>query len=146
MRGEVLRPGRYALVQGMTAAQLVRISGGFKRSALLAEADLASYEIKDEMQVVSRRRNIEIGKAVSGLDPNADVLLKPGDVLDKSIRVSGWNDIGASVTLGLARRYLSGNPRSFRKAKRLSSGNSNVPVGFRTTAYPGRGSALCASR
>ncbi len=47
VRGEVLQPGAYALTQGMTAAQLVRMAGGFKRSALLQNADLASYEIKD---------------------------------------------------------------------------------------------------
>ena len=47
IRGEVLQPGAYALTEGMTAAQLVRIAGGFKRSALLDAADLASYGIKD---------------------------------------------------------------------------------------------------
>jgi len=47
VRGEVLQPGAYALTQGMTAAQLVRMAGGFRRSALLQNADLASYEIKD---------------------------------------------------------------------------------------------------
>jgi polysaccharide biosynthesis/export protein len=34
IRGEVRRPGSYALSQGMTAANLVRMAGGFKRSAL----------------------------------------------------------------------------------------------------------------
>ncbi len=132
VRGEVLRPGRYALVQGMTAAQLVRISGGFKRSALLAEADLASYEIKDEDQVVSRRRNVAIGKAVSGLDPNADVLLKPGDVLTIH-QVSGWNDIGASVTLTGEVTYPG--TYGLQEGERLSSVIQRAG-GFRTTAYP----------
>ena len=34
IRGEVLRPGKYPMSQGMTAAQLVRMAGGFKRDAL----------------------------------------------------------------------------------------------------------------
>ena len=132
VRGEVLRPGRYALVQGMTAAQLVRIAGGFKRSALLAEADLASYEIKDEKQVVSRRRNVAIGQAVSGLDQNADVLLKPGDVLTIH-QVSGWNDIGASVTLTGEVTYPG--TYGLQEGERLSSVIQRAG-GFRTTAYP----------
>ncbi len=98
VRGEVLQPGAYALTQGMTAAQLVRMAGGFKRSALLQNADLASYEIKDGKQVVSRRSTVAIGEAVNNHDANADVPLKPGDVLTVH-QVSGWNDIGASVTL-----------------------------------------------
>ncbi len=57
IHGEVLHPGEYALSQGMTAAQLVRMAGGFKRSALLADADLASYEVNDGRQVVSQRGN-----------------------------------------------------------------------------------------
>jgi protein involved in polysaccharide export with SLBB domain len=47
IHGEVIHPGEYALSQGMTAAQLVRMAGGFKRSALLDNADLASYDVKD---------------------------------------------------------------------------------------------------
>ena len=43
IRGEVLRPGSYPLSNGMTAAQLVRMAGGFKRDALLETADLISY-------------------------------------------------------------------------------------------------------
>src|SRR3984957_2370118 len=38
--GEVLHPGLYPLSRGMTAAQLVRMAGGFKRDALLERADL----------------------------------------------------------------------------------------------------------
>lgn len=132
VRGEVLRPGAYALVQGMTTAQLVRISGGFKRSALLDEADLASYEIKDGKQVVSRRREVAIGQAVNGLDANADVTLKPGDVLTVH-QVSGWNDIGASVTLAGEVTYPG--TYGLQEGERLSSVIQRAG-GFRTTAYP----------
>jgi protein involved in polysaccharide export with SLBB domain len=132
VRGEVLQPGAYALTQGMTAAQLVRIAGGFKRSALLDDADLASYEIKDGKQVVSRRRTVAIGQAVNGLDANADVPLKPGDVLTVH-QVSGWNDIGASVTLAGEVTYPG--TYGLQEGEKLSSVIQRAG-GFRTTAYP----------
>src|SRR5882757_1311522 len=60
IRGEVLRPGTYALSQGMTAAQLVRMAGGFKRDALLDSADLTSYTIQNEKKIVSQRSSVSI--------------------------------------------------------------------------------------
>ncbi len=52
IRGEVLRPGEYPLSKGMTAAQLVRMAGGFKRDALLESADLTSYGVVNGNRVV----------------------------------------------------------------------------------------------
>lgn len=132
VRGEVLRPGGYALVQGMTAAQLVRIAGGFKRSALLDGADLASYEVQDGKQVVSRRRTVAIGDAVNGLNANADVPLKPGDVLTVH-QVSGWSDIGASITLVGEVTYPG--TYGLQDGETLSSVIRRAG-GFRSTAYP----------
>jgi protein involved in polysaccharide export with SLBB domain len=132
VRGEVMHPGVYALVQGMTAAQLVRIAGGFKRSALQENADLASYEIKDGRQMLSRRSTVAIGKAVNDMDANADVLLKPGDVLTVH-QVSGWEDIGASVTLMGEVTYPG--TYGLQAGERLSSVLLRAG-GFRATAYP----------
>ena len=98
IQGEVRRPGHYPLPEDLTAAQLVRMAGGFKRDALLDAADLASYDIKDGRKVVSRRVTINIGRAVKNKDSSADVALKAGDVLTIH-QVSGWNDIGASVAV-----------------------------------------------
>ena len=116
----------------MTAAQLVRIAGGFKRSALLDNADLASYEIENGKQVVSRRRTVAIGQAVNSLDANADVPLKPGDVLTVH-QVSGWNDIGASVSLVGEVTYPG--TYGLQEGEKLSSVIQRAG-GFRTTAYP----------
>jgi protein involved in polysaccharide export with SLBB domain len=132
VRGEVLRPGGYALVDGMTAAQLVRIAGGFKRSALLEDADLASYEIRNGNQVVSRRRDIAIGRAVKDGDAGADALLKPGDVLTIH-QISGWGDIGASVTLAGEVTYPG--TYGLQDGERLSSVIQRAG-GLRATAYP----------
>ena len=62
--GEVLRPGAYPLSEGMTAAQLVRMAGGFKRDALLDDADLMSYRVTTGTQVVGERQDLRIGDAV----------------------------------------------------------------------------------
>ncbi len=95
--GEVLRPGEYPLSQGMTAAQLVRMAGGFRRDALLADADLMSYRVVNGTRAVGERRDIQIGDAVRGV-AGADAELKAGDVLTVH-QITGWNDIGQSVTI-----------------------------------------------
>jgi protein involved in polysaccharide export with SLBB domain len=132
IRGEVLRPGSYPLSRGMTAVQLVKMAGGFKRDALLESADLTSYTVEDERKVVSQRSAIEIGAAVNGDRPSADVTLKPGDVLTIH-QISGWNDIGASIVLDGEVTY----PGSYglQEGERLSSVLQRAG-GFRGTAYP----------
>jgi protein involved in polysaccharide export with SLBB domain len=132
IRGEVLRPGSYPLSSGMTAVQLVKMAGGFKRDALLESADLTSYTVEDEKKVVSQRSAIEIGAAVNGARPTADVPLKPGDVLTIH-QISGWNDIGASIVLNGEVTY----PGSYglQEGERLSSVLQRAG-GFRGTAYP----------
>jgi protein involved in polysaccharide export with SLBB domain len=93
IRGEVLRPGSYAMSQNMTPAKLVSMAGGFKRDALLSTADLASYTIQNGEKVVSQRASISIDNHEFDKVP-----LKPGDILTIH-QLSGWNDIGASVIL-----------------------------------------------
>ncbi len=131
IRGEVLHPGAYALSRGMTAAQLVRMAGGFKRDALVDTADLTSYTIEDEKKVVSQRASISIGEAVRGNNASADVALKPGDILTIH-QISGWNDIGASIDLEGEVTY----PGSYglQEGERLSSVLRRAG-GFRGTAY-----------
>jgi protein involved in polysaccharide export with SLBB domain len=132
IHGEVLYPGTYPLSQGMTVAQLVRIAGGFNRSALLDDADLTSYDVKNGKQVLSRRDTVNIGEAVKRVGSNADVSLKPGDVLTIH-QISGWNDIGASVALEGEVTYPG--PYGIQEGERLSSVLKRAG-GFRPTAYP----------
>ncbi|WP_446742659.1 SLBB domain-containing protein [Silvibacterium acidisoli] len=117
IRGEVLRPGKYPLSSGMTAAQLVRMAGGFKRDALEDTADLTSYGVIDGKRISEQLSSIRIGDAVSGT-ASADVELKAGDVLAIH-QITGWNDIGESVTVEGQVRY----PGSFgfQDGERLSS-------------------------
>jgi protein involved in polysaccharide export with SLBB domain len=124
IRGEVLRPGSYALSQGMTTANLVTMAGGLKRDALLTDADLASYTIENGNRVVSQRTSVGLNNAVP---------LKPGDVLTIH-QISGWNDIGASVVLDGEVTY----PGSYglQQGERLSSVLRRAG-GLRDTAYAG---------
>jgi protein involved in polysaccharide export with SLBB domain len=118
IRGEVLRPGVYPLSAGMTAAQLVRMAGGFKRDALLEIADLTSYGIVNGNKVEQQLATIHIGAAVSGSDSAADVPLKAGDVVSVH-QITGWNDIGQSITLLGQIKYPGSY--GFKEGERLSS-------------------------
>lgn len=132
IRGEVQRPGAYPLFQGMTAAQLVRTAGGFKRDALIDQADLASYKVINGTHVSVQRRDVAIGDAVLKGDRNADEPLKPGDVLTIH-QLTGWNDIGASIVI----EGEVGHPGSygFQEGEHLSDVLQRAG-GFRFTAYP----------
>jgi protein involved in polysaccharide export with SLBB domain len=95
--GEVLRPGEYPLSEHMTAVQLLRVAGGFKRSAYRETADLSSYSIVNGEKVELDHRQIPVGRALSG-EQDTDVLLKPGDVLTIG-QMGGWNDIGGAINV-----------------------------------------------
>jgi protein involved in polysaccharide export with SLBB domain len=132
IHGEVLRPGVYPLSQGMTAAQLVRMAGGFKRDALLDSADLTSYRVQGGNRVEGSLATLPIGAAVGGSDPRADIPLKPGDVLTIH-QITGWNDIGQSVTIQGQVRFPGSY--GFKEGERLSSVLRRAG-GMRDTAYP----------
>jgi len=132
IQGEVLRPGTYPLSKDMTAAQLVRMAGGFKRDALLDSADLTSYGIVDGNRISGKLATVPIGAAVHGTNPGADVSLKPGDILTIH-QITGWNDIGESVTIIGQVRFPG--TYGFQEGERLSSVLRRAG-GFRDTAYP----------
>jgi len=132
IQGEVLRPSTYPLSTGMTASQLVRMAGGFKRDALLDSADLTTYSIVDGNRTAGSLATVPIGAAVAGTDPAADILLKPGDILTIH-QITGWNDIGESVTIDGQVRFPG--TYGFREGERLSSVLLRAG-GLRDTSYP----------
>ncbi len=132
IRGEVLRPGDYPMSEGMTAARLVRMAGGFKRDALLESADLTSYDVKGGNRLTEDLTSVPIGAAVSGSDPNADIPLKPGDILSIH-QITNWNDIGESVTINGEVRFPGSY--GFHDGERLSSVLRRAG-GLLPTAYP----------
>lgn len=131
IEGEVLRPGEYPMSQGLTVAGLVGMAGGFKRSAYRDEAGLSSYIIQNGQKVLTNRRNVEIADVLNG-NKNADVVLKPGDVV--SIwSLAGWQDIGASIKIsGEVERAGS---YGIEDGEHLSSVLKRAG-GFREDAYP----------
>lgn len=129
--GPVLRPGVYPMSKGMTAGDLVRMAGGFRRSAYKQEADLSNYVIQNGKTVRVGYRVIAIGKALDG-DKSADIALQPGDVV--GIRqITGWQDIGSSVTVSGEVKFAG--TYGISKGERLSSVLKRAG-GFRADAYP----------
>ena len=136
IHGEVNRPGEYPMSEGMTVSGLVRMAGGFRRSAYRKEADLSSYVIENDEKVLVKHSVVDIAKALDG-DKSADVALQPGDVV--GIRqMTGWQDIGASVTIDGEVRFPG--TYGIEEGERLSSVLERAG-GLRDDAYPaGRGS------
>ncbi len=132
VRGEVMKPGDYPMFAGMTAAQLIRTAGGFKRDALVETADLASYAVIDGTRVSVQRQDVAIGDAVLKGDRSADVTLKPGDVLTVH-QLTGWNDIGASIVI--EGEVAHPGSYGFQEGEHLSDVLRRAG-GFRSTAYP----------
>jgi protein involved in polysaccharide export with SLBB domain len=129
--GEVLRPGEYPLSEKMTAADLLRMSGGFKRSAYQQQADLTSYSVIDGDHVDLDHREIPIGRALAG-EADTDVLLKPGDVL--TIRqIGGWNDIGGAISV--TGEVMHPGRYGIQRGEHLSSILKRAG-GFSNEAYP----------
>ncbi|MGH9589546.1 MAG: SLBB domain-containing protein, partial [Terracidiphilus sp.] len=132
VRGEVERPGNYPMFKGMTAAGLVRTAGGFKRDALVNQADLASYTVRNGSRVVVQRQDVDIGDAVIKNDHASDVALRPGDVLTVH-QLTGWDDIGASIVI--EGEVAHPGSYSFKSGEHLSDVLRRAG-GFRSDAYP----------
>ena len=129
--GEVIRPGTYPMSQGMTVTGLIKMAGGFRRSAYREEADLTSYTIQDGKRVQSAHSTIAVPDVLNG-NTSADVVLKPGDIV--SIRsLSGWQDIGASVTVSGEVNHAG--TYGIASGERLSSVLKRAG-GFSKDAYP----------
>ncbi len=129
--GEVLRPGKYPLTHEMTAADLVRMAGGFKRSALQARADVNSYVVQHGERIRTEHQTVEIAKALAG-DKTVDVALKAGDVVTIH-QLAGWRDIGAAMSLKGEVMYPG--TYGIEEGETLSSLLKRAG-GFRHDAYP----------
>jgi protein involved in polysaccharide export with SLBB domain len=131
IEGEVGRAGKYPLGEGMTAASLVRLAGGFKRGAYTREADLTRYEVEQGAKVVSDHVDVPIAKAMEG-EPDTDVRLRDGDVL--TIRqITGWKDLGA--TIKISGEVVHPGTFGIQEGETLSSIIERAG-GFRADAYP----------
>jgi protein involved in polysaccharide export with SLBB domain len=131
IEGQVLRPGKYPLSQGMTVTELVHMAGDFNRSAYRDEAGLSSYAVENGQRVLLSQSVIALQKALDG-DKNADRLLKPGDVVSIE-QLAGWQDIGSSITL--TGEVEHPGHYGIEPGEHLSSVIKRAG-GFRVSAYP----------
>jgi protein involved in polysaccharide export with SLBB domain len=131
VQGEVARPGKYPLGEDMTAADLVRVAGGFKRGAYTEVADLTRYELVQGSGVAGETVNVPIAKAMTG-EPDTDVRLHDGDVLTIK-QVAGWNDVGARIAV--KGELIHPGTYGIQEGERLSSVLLRAG-GFRGDAFP----------
>jgi protein involved in polysaccharide export with SLBB domain len=131
IEGEVGRPGKYPLGEGMSAVDLVRLAGGLKRSAYTEQADLTRYMVEHGEKMISDHTTIQMAKALAG-EPDTDVRLHDGDVL--TIRqLAGWNDIGS--TISVTGEVVHPGTYGIQEGERLSALLARAG-GLRTDAYP----------
>jgi protein involved in polysaccharide export with SLBB domain len=131
IEGEVGRPGKYPLGEGMSAVDLVRLAGGLKRSAYTEQADLTRYMVEHGEKMISDHTTIQMAKALAG-EPDTDVRLHDGDVL--TIRqLAGWNDIGS--TIAVTGEVVHPGTYGIQEGERLSTVLARAG-GLRADAYP----------
>jgi protein involved in polysaccharide export with SLBB domain len=131
VEGEVAHPGKYPLGEDMTAAQLVRLAGGFKRGAYTEQADLTRYEVEQGTKLVSDRVKVPIARAMRG-EEDSDVRLRDGDVLSIG-QISDWQDVGATIQVKGEVAHPGGY--GIEPGERLSSIIARAG-GLLPTAYP----------
>lgn len=131
IEGEVARPGKYPLGEDMSAAQLVRLSGGLTRGAFTESADLTRYTVENGGLIVGEHVAVPLAHALAG-DADSDVRLHDGDVL--TIRqLAGWTDVGAVITV--KGEVLHPGDYGIEEGERLSSVLKRAG-GLRSDAYP----------
>jgi polysaccharide export outer membrane protein len=114
--GEVLNPGDYQHVEGMTVRDLVFASGNVLESAYLKEAEISSRAVRDGKVLYITHRRIDLGKALEG-DPEHNSILKPYDRLFVK-RLEDWGTerlVEIRGEVSFPGKYL------IKKGERLSS-------------------------
>lgn len=131
IKGEVAKPGRYPLTSNMHVGDLVRVSGGLKRSADSNRADLTRFAAADPASPSAQQLDVKLAAILSG-DAGEDLVLRNGDVLTVR-QVPQWGDLGASVTV----RGEVQHPAAYgiEPGERLSS-LLRRSGGFTAEAYP----------
>jgi protein involved in polysaccharide export with SLBB domain len=131
IQGEVAKPGRYPLAEGMRVSDLIRLGGGFKNSADREMADFTEYLPQEKAAGHGAQHQVRISAALDNTSTD-NLVLHNGDTL--TIRqLSGWNELGASVTV----RGEVAHPGNYgiRPGERVSSVLARAG-GMLATAYP----------
>ncbi len=131
VQGEVAKPGKYPLGEGMTVTELVRLAGGLKRSADSQSADLTRYLEPNGEKRMGGQHTVDVAKAMTGAG-DSDLMLRDGDVLTIP-QIAGWNDIGASIAV--KGEVMRPGTYGIHEGETLSSVLARAG-GFRSDAYP----------
>jgi protein involved in polysaccharide export with SLBB domain len=131
IQGDVSNPGRYPLTASLRVSDLIQVAGGLKRSADMGVADLTHFSATAKPHSQGHQEIIHVNAALSH-EVAEDKFLQDGDVLTIR-RQSGWDDIGASVTL--AGEVQHPGTYGIEPGERLSSVLKRAG-GFGANAYP----------
>jgi polysaccharide biosynthesis/export protein len=133
IRGEVARPGRYPLTDGMRVSDLLQSAGGALRSANAVNSDLNHYPRSSAENFLNppTAQKVDLTAALGG-DDASNMPLRDGDVLTVP-QQAHWKDMGATVSISgeVARPGSYG----IQPGERLSSVLRRAG-GLLPTAYP----------
>jgi protein involved in polysaccharide export with SLBB domain len=128
--GQVRKPGKYPMVPGMTARELVYSAGGLLDNASRDRAELTRTEIANGSVAQYTHMDLDLRQVLDGTQTN-DVPLKPGDELLVQ-QASNWHAPWHVVLEGQVNRP---GPYPIREGERLAS-VLKASGGFRPDAYP----------
>ena len=130
VRGQVRKPGKYPLIPGMTARELVYTAGGLLENASLDRAELTRTEIADGSVAKYSHIDLDLRQVLDGSE-STDVVLKQGDELLVQ-QASNWHVPWHVELVGQVNRP---GPYPIREGERLAA-VLKACGGFRPDAYP----------
>ncbi len=128
--GQVRKPGKYPLIPGMTARELVYSAGGLLDNASRDRAELTRTEIANGSVAQYTHMDLDLRQVLDGTQ-GTDVPLKPDDELLVQ-QASNWHAPWHVVLEGQVNRP---GPYPIREGERLAS-VLKACGGFRPDAYP----------
>ena len=128
--GQVRKPGKYPLVPGMTARELVYSAGGLLDNASRDRAELTRTEIANGSVAQYTHMDLDLRQVLDGTQIT-DVPLKPGDELLVQ-QASNWHAPWHVVLEGQVNRP---GRYPIREGERVAS-VLKASGGFRPDAYP----------
>jgi polysaccharide export outer membrane protein len=128
--GQVRKPGKYPLIPGMTARELVYSAGGLMDNASRDRAELVRTEITDGSVARYTHMDLDLRQVLDTSQAN-DVPLKPGDEMLIQ-EASNWHKPWHVMLEGQVNRP---GPYPIREGERLATVLRDCG-GFRPDAYP----------
>jgi protein involved in polysaccharide export with SLBB domain len=128
--GQVRKPGKYPLVPGLTARELVYSAGGLLDNASRDRAELTRTEIANGSVAQYTHMDLDLRQVLDGTEA-ADVPLKAGDELLVQ-QASNWHAPWHVILEGQVNRP---GPYPIREGERLAA-VLKACGGFRPDAYP----------